>query len=85
MKERRSHPRVQSSHPVLYFSDTHPKSRVSGTLDISLGGIRMETTPFSPVIGEGLDVSIAIHPRMVKCRGKVVRLLQVLDESAAAG
>jgi hypothetical protein len=37
------------------------------------------------MIGEGLDVSIAIHPRAVKCRGKVVHLLQVLDERAVGG
>jgi len=76
MIERRSHPRAKASHPVLYFSDIFPRSRVSSTVDISLGGARMETTPFSLISGEDLDLSIAIHPRVIKCKGKVVRVLE---------
>ncbi len=85
MIERRTHPRVKVSHPVLYFSDLYPKSRVSETIDISLGGTRMETTPFTLVFGEDLDLSIAIHPQVIRCRGKVVRVMQVADESATVG
>ena len=40
----------------------------------------METTPFSLIYGEDLDLSIAIHPRVIKCKGKVVRVLEESDE-----
>jgi hypothetical protein len=84
MIERRSHPRVKASHPVLYFSDIFPRSRVSSTVDISLGGTRIETTPFSLISGEDLGLSIAIHPRVIKCRGKVVRVLEESDQRPTA-
>jgi len=44
----------------------------------------METTPLSLISGEDLDLSIAIHPRVIKCRGKVVRVLEESDQSPTA-
>ncbi len=69
--ERRAHPRVDVSHPVLYRSDLYPRPNIASTRNLSQGGSRIKI-PYSLVAGEGLEVSIAIHPQVVRCRGKVV-------------
>lgn len=84
MIERRRHPRVEVSHPVLYFPDIYPRPRVATTVDLSLGGTRIET-PYSLLFGEDLGISIAIYPEVIKCRGKVVHVFQSGDERLRAG
>jgi hypothetical protein len=69
--ERRSHPRVEVSHPVLYFTDIYSRPKVGSTLDLSLGGARIET-PHNLLQGERLELSIAIRPQAIKCRGKAI-------------
>lgn len=71
MIERRAHPRVETSHPVLYFTDIYPRPKVASTIDISLGGTGIETS-YDLIKGERLEMSIAIRPRSIKCRGKTV-------------
>ncbi len=58
---------------------------VASTFDLGLEGARIETTPYTLTQDEKLEVLIAIHPRTIKCRGKVVHLLQVSDEQPQAG
>ncbi|NIS69341.1 MAG: hypothetical protein GTO12_10440 [Proteobacteria bacterium] len=84
MTERRSQPRVEISHTVLYFSDHYPRPRVGSTLDLSHGGTRIET-PYGLRKGERLEISIAIDPRVIKCRGKVVHLLWVSSNKLRVG
>ena len=36
MKERRSYPRVEVSHPVLYFTDIYPRPKAASTVDLSI-------------------------------------------------
>ncbi len=84
MRERRSHPRVAISHPVLYLADVYPRPKVARAVDLSLGGTRIET-PHSLVAGERLEISIAIYPQVIKCRGKVIHTLQVTGERLKAG
>ena len=82
--ERRAYPRVEVSHPVLFFTDIYPRPKVARTVDLSLGGTKIET-PYSLISGERLEISIAIHPQVIKCRGKVVHVLQVSGEKPQAG
>jgi c-di-GMP-binding flagellar brake protein YcgR len=82
--ERRSHPRVQVSHPVLYSSNNHPRPKVASTLDLSAGGIRIET-PYNLMVGETLKLSVAIHPQVIECKGEVVHVLWLDGETLKAG
>jgi hypothetical protein len=83
--ERRIHPRVEASHRVLFSADIYPRPRIVSTVDLGLGGTRIETTPFSLVPGEGLEISMLIHPKVIKCRGKVVHILRLKGERLQAG
>ena len=84
MKERRKHLRIVALHPVLYYSNAYPRPKVASTLDISLGGARIETR--SPLMNrEELDISIAIHPNVIKCRGRVVYVIDSEDRRIRAG
>jgi hypothetical protein len=82
--ERRSHPRVGVSHPVLYFTDIYPRPKAGSTLDLSLGGVRIDT-PHDLITGERLEMSIAIRPQSIKCRGKAMYVLRPQTGSTTAG
>ncbi len=82
--ERRTYPRVEASHPVLYSSNTYPRPKVANTVDLSLGGTRIET-PYSLIAGETLKLSIAIHPQVIECKGEVVHVLWLNGETLKAG
>ena len=69
--ERRAHHRVEVSHPVLYISQVYPLANVASTLDISLGGTKIESLQ-SLKMDEALEMTISIRPRVLKCRGRVV-------------
>lgn len=84
MIERRKYQRVEISHPVLYYSDIYPKPKVASTVDISLGGARIETR-YSLMKYEGLEISIAIQPQVIKCRGKVMYILNSNASRLRAG
>lgn len=73
-KERRSNPRVDVSHPVLYLTNICPSPRLARTIDLSMGGAGIET-PHCLVDGQALELSIAIHPRVIYCSGQVVYIL----------
>jgi len=84
MIERRSHPRIRVSHPALYFSHIYPRPRVASTVDLSLGGTRIET-PYSLIFGEHLDISIAIRPQVIQCRGRVAHVRTSQGEDSPIG
>ena len=84
MIERRAHPRVEVCHPVLYFTDIYPRPKVASTLDLSLGGTGIET-PYDLIKGERLEMSIAIRPQSIKCRGKTVYVLRPDNGRVKAG
>ena len=84
MMERRAYPRVEVSHAVLYFSDDYPRPKVASTLELSLGGTKIES-PYSLTRDEGLEITIAIHPQAIKCRGKVMRVLWLENGKIEAG
>lgn len=71
--ERRMHPRVEVSHPVLYLSQIYPRPNVASTLDLSLGGTKIENL-YRLEKDERLEMTIAIRPQVIKCKGKVVHV-----------
>lgn len=84
--ERRNHPRLGVSHFVLYFSDIYPRPRVASTLDLSLGGTRIKTSyGYGLIAGERLEISVAIPPQAIRCRGKAIYVLGPEDGSMKAG
>ncbi|NIQ39582.1 MAG: hypothetical protein GTN81_13470 [Proteobacteria bacterium] len=82
--DRRNHPRFDVSNPVLYRPDTYPRPKVASTSNLSLGGMKLKI-PYSLMAGEGLDVSIAVHPHVINCRGKVVYVSQLTERTMEAG
>lgn len=83
--ERRRHPRAKVSHRVLYSSDIYPISRIVSTIDLSLGGTRIDTTPFGLTPGEDLEISILIGSKVIECKGEVVHILRLAGERLQAG
>ncbi len=84
MAEKRSHPRVKASYPVLYSSHVYPRPKVGSTIDLSRGGARIET-PFSLIPGETIEISIALNSQVIKCRGRVVSTSSLDGGRPAAG
>jgi hypothetical protein len=84
MRDRRRHPRVETSHPVLFYSDIYPKPKVAATLDLSPAGARIKTSSLL-MKREGLDISIAIQPQVIKCRATVVYVLDSDAERTTVG
>ncbi len=72
--ERRNYPRVEVSHPVLCFIDIYPRPKGASTLDLSLGGARIETS-YGLIAGERVEVTIGIRPQAITCRGKAVYVI----------
>jgi hypothetical protein len=84
MTERRIHERIEASHSVLYVRQGYPAPKVASTLDLSLGGARIET-PYSLTKGEKLEISIAIRPQVITFRGQVVHIEWPDGERLEAG
>lgn len=82
--ERRIHPRVAVTHPVLYSTDIVPRPKAASTLNLSMGGATIETT-YSLQTGEWLKISIAICSKVIKCRGRVMYTLQEDRDRIRAG
>jgi hypothetical protein len=71
MIERRSSPRVEVTYPVLYSTDIYSRPQVGSTLDLGLGGTRIETL-YGLTLGDRLTISIAADPHIIRLRGQVV-------------
>ncbi len=82
--ERRVYPRVQISHTVLYHLEFYPKPIIASTLDLSLGGTKIESL-YSLSAEEGLGISITIQPQIIRSEGKVVHVLERDDGKFEAG
>ncbi|NIQ38203.1 MAG: hypothetical protein GTN81_06405 [Proteobacteria bacterium] len=82
--ERRNHPRVAVTHPALYSSNVYPRPKVASTLDLSLGGTKIEIIHTLDK-NEGLEISIAIQPQVIKCRGKVIYVQERENGKVEAG
>jgi c-di-GMP-binding flagellar brake protein YcgR len=82
--ERRKYPRIEASHPVLYYCHVYPRPKVASTLDLSLGGARVETR-YVLMEHEGVDITIAIQPQVIRCRGTVMYVLDGMSEKLQVG
>ncbi len=80
MIEKRSHPRVEISHPVFYFTDVWSNPKLGWTIDLSMGGARIDT-PYSLTKGEQLEISIVIDPQVIKSKGEVLHVVGSNDEN----
>ena len=83
-RERRSNQRVEVSRPLLYRTDIYPRPRLALIVDLSMGGVAVDT-PYSLRMGERLEMTIGIPPRLIKCRGKVVHVLKLVGKRLKAG
>jgi hypothetical protein len=71
--ERRVHPRVELAGTALYRKDIYPKLTLASILDLSLGGTKIETL-YSLTKDDGLEITIGIQSRAIRCRGKVIHV-----------
>ncbi len=69
MYERRQFPRFLAMTPVLYFCGG--KQLIGRTVNISLGGMKLETD-FDLGVGESMDLAILANGTKIHCRGKVL-------------
>ena len=82
--EKRIHPRIEVTCPFLYSTDIYPRPKVASTLDLSMGGARIETLYFL-IEGERFEISIAINSKVIKSRGHVVHAEWPVGERRKAG
>lgn len=69
MRDRRKYPRFVASHHVSF--PYNGRTRTSNTLDLSLGGARIQTV-FPVRVGEVIHVSIVIGGNTISPRGRVI-------------
>jgi hypothetical protein len=84
MLERRHFPRVEVSNPVLHFTGSYPSPKVAWTVDLSLGGTRIESSN-GLTAGDRFWMHIGIDHRTIKCRGKAIYALETETGSMKAG
>ena len=84
MTERRTQARIQVSHPVLYHADTYANPQVCSTIDLSTGGARLDR-PYGLSAGDGLEISIAIPSRVIRCRARLVYISCLTGEKSIVG
>jgi len=73
--ERRDFPRVEISNPVLYFSGSYPRPNIAWTVNLSLGGIRIESSNgLTP--GGRFWMQFATDHQTMKCRGKAIYVFE---------
>jgi hypothetical protein len=82
--ERRRHPRVKATCPLLHFSEIYPGPTAASTLDLSVGGTRMETF-YNLIVGQRLGISFSIPSEVIQCKGEVIHILQSTDGKQQAG
>jgi hypothetical protein len=82
--ERRCDPRVPVSYPVYYQGDSYPGARVASILDLSVGGVRIETLQ-ALTVGDVLDMTIMVRSKLINCKGAVMHVVGWRGESIEAG
>jgi c-di-GMP-binding flagellar brake protein YcgR len=82
--ERRAYPRVEVSQSVLYFTDFYPKPTIASTLDLCLRGTKIESL-YSLSLDEGVGISIAIQPKVIEFKGKVIHVVERENGRTEAG
>lgn len=75
MIKRENHPKVRVSRTACFSTARSPGPKVATTLDLSVRGTRIET-PHSLTKGDRIDISFAIDPRVIKCKGEVMDIVE---------
>ena len=84
MRERRACRRANVSCTVLYHTSVDPTPRIASAFDLSVGGLGIETSDYLR-FGDVLHITIAIHSKLIKCKGMVVHLLERIGEGLRVG
>ena len=84
MMEKRSYPRIELSHTVLYSKDVYPRLTIGSALDLGMGGTRIESL-YRLAKGDRLDITIGIESRAIKCRGRVIYVIERENGRMEAG
>jgi hypothetical protein len=69
MADRRKYPRFNASHHVRF--KYNGRTRTSNTIDLSLGGARIETV-FPMRVGDMIEVSVVIGGNTISPKGRVI-------------
>jgi hypothetical protein len=84
MIERRIYPRVEAFHPAILSANAYLSPKVASTLDLGIGGASIETS-YSLLSGTGVEMSLAICPKVIQCKGRVVHVRWLDGERLKAG
>ena len=82
MKDRRRYPRFPASHHVRF--KYNGRTRTSNTLDLSLGGAKIETV-FPMRVGDVIQVSIVIGGSTISPTGRVIHGIELPELRYNAG
>lgn len=69
--EKRKFPRVRIRRPVICFR--YGKEMTTRTLDISLGGLKLEAN-FDLHVGESVNLAILTNGTKIPCKGRVLAI-----------
>ena len=69
---------------MLYSKDVYPRLALGSTLDLSMGGTKIESL-YGLRGGDRLNLTIGIDPQAIRCRGKVIYVLQPESGKTQAG
>jgi hypothetical protein len=75
IEERRNYQRVKVAHPALFLTSIYPIPRATSTVNLSLGGVKL-ATPYCLMIGQMIDLTLAVGERVISCKGQVVYALE---------
>jgi hypothetical protein len=78
--EKRKFPRFLVTNPVVCFR--YGRRMTMRTLDISLGGLKLEAK-FDLEVGESVDLTIIAHGTEIHCKGKILAVEEFGDKVRA--
>jgi len=84
MTERRSYPRIWVARSVLYTKEAYPRLTLASTLNLSMGGTKIESL-YGLAKGDKLDITLGIESRAIKCRGRVIYVVERENRKIRAG
>ncbi|NIQ39590.1 MAG: hypothetical protein GTN81_13510 [Proteobacteria bacterium] len=83
-EERRKHPRIKASHPVVFHTNVERKPRLGLTVDLSMGGTQIESV-YSLTTHEELELAIHTDLLIIACKGKVMYVFEPDSGNVKAG
>ena len=83
-EERRRYPRYDPAPDITYSYGFYNEPIKAKTLELSLGGARIETE-LPLLVGENLEVNIAVEEEEIDVVGKVIHTNRVSDEGFIVG